>query len=128
MVIALTIQKTPRKCIENSYKAKIFEMQILPNMFSVSFNFNIFTVNLNKRFSLFELSLFKLKDRIDELNCPGIYSISGQCGVFYIGQGKCSLCFRLCEHKLSTRNKKPTNTPFLNIAGKIITLLNFILL
>ena len=46
-----------------------------------------------------KLSLSKLKDPIDTLNIWGIYSISYQYGLLYIGQTKHRLCFHLYEHK-----------------------------
>ena len=43
---------------------------------------------------------------IDTLNCWGIYSVSCQCGLSYIGQTKRRLIFRLNEHKLNIRNQE----------------------
>ena len=48
-----------------------------------------------------KLSLSKLKDPIDTLISWGIYNISCQCGLSYIGQIKCKLRFRLYEYTLN---------------------------
>ena len=53
-----------------------------------------------------KLYFSNLKDPTDTLNFWGIYSISSQCGLSYIGQTKCRLCFRLNEHKLNIRNQE----------------------
>ena len=63
-------------------------------------NFKIIFSSINK------LSFSKLKDPIETLYCWGIYSISCQCGLSYIGQIKHRLCFHLSEHKFNIRNQE----------------------
>ena len=45
------------------------------------------------------------------LNCWGIYTISCQCGLSYIGQTKCRLCVCLNEHKLDIHNQEINKSP-----------------
>jgi hypothetical protein len=63
------------------------------------FDFNVIFSPVKKvRFS-------NLKHPIDNLNCWGIYSISCQCGLSYIGQTKRALKFRLKEHENYVKNQ-----------------------
>ena len=75
-----------------------------------------------------KFSLSKLKDQLDTLNCWGIYRVSYQCGLSYMGQTKRRLYFRLYEINSVFEINKPTNPPLTNIAGKMTALLIFSLL
>ena len=63
------------------------------------------TFNLKCIFSpVNKLKFSNLKDPIDSLNNWGIYNISCQCGLSYIGQTKRALRIRLKEHQNYVKN------------------------